>query len=463
MKKLFPLFLILSPAFASTNPDLPDSSTLTKKYLNELSLRKRGQSSFVVKNQMWSPRSQQEQQQSQRPESDQAGQGREIQESDVYKLGNHSKKELFLLNNYRGFQVVSFEDGVEKPKLISRLPIYNNWGSEMYYFEKQEKVIVLNTEYETNNYKTKIYMLDVSNSHEPKIVNEVLVDGYLQESRMVGDVLYTITHNYSSQKTMKISSVKIGEELETIEVADIQGEKNWVQTMNVVKDGNRYYVISTLGDWSTSGDDINVHDITSPNGKIKKLFTAKVRGRISERSQTFIHKGHLFAVSNYQENNQPMRVSVEAFPMVKSTTTVTSQSHMRVSVGDTNGLNASLQDVRVSGDHLYAFWVPANNVDPFELFDISKPQEGIKHLGQLQFDGWISKAFPLNYRGKNYVLGLGWIMPVTSESNRRFPQAKLFEVKNVNGQMKHEVVSSLTLDNEDVWASLNLKISFLKS
>lgn len=461
MKKLFPLFFVLSPAFASTNPDLPDSSTLTKKYLEELSLRKRGQTAFVVKNQMWSPRHQEEQSRTQQSESDQAGQGRDIQESDVYKLGNPAKKELFLLNNYRGFQVVSFEDGVERPKLISRLPIYNNWGSEMYYFEKQERVLVLNTEYESS-YKTKIYMLDVSDSHEPKIMNEVLVDGYLQESRMVGDVLYTITHNYSSEKKMKITSVKIGDELETIEEADIQGEKNWVQTMNVVKDGKRYYVISTLTNWSTGGDEINVHDITSPNGKIKKLFTAKARGRITERSQTFIHKDHLFAVSNYQENNSPMRVSVEAFPLEKSSSTVTALPHMRVSVGDTNGLNASLQDVRVSGDHLYAFWVPANNVDPFELFDISKPQEGIKHLGQLQFDGWISKAFPMSHQGKNYVLGLGWIMPVTGESNKRYPQAKLFEVKNINGQMKHEVVSSLTLDNEDLWASLNVEDKFFE-
>src|SRR3712207_8482362 len=53
------------------------------------------------------------------------------------------------------------------------------------------------------------------------------------------------------------------------------------------------------------------------------------------------------------------------------------------SVGDTNGLHASLQDVRVSADLLYAFWVPANNIDPFDLFDISEPRSE-EHTSELQ-------------------------------------------------------------------------------
>lgn len=465
MKTLLPLILTLSPlaVLASTNPDLPDASVLTKEYLEQMSGRRRGQSEFVVKNQVWSqeqqPRQQQQQQQQQ---EQQDGSSRDIQESDVYKIGNPAKKELFLLNNYRGFQVVSFEDGVTKPKLVSRLPIYNNWGAEMYYLASQDKVLILNTEWSyisndwSSNYSTKIYLVDVANSHEPKIVNEISLTGYLQETRMVGDVLYTITHNGSSEKKMKITSVKLGYgDMETIDEAVLEAKDRYVQTMNVVKENNKYYVISTLTNWNMQGDMINVHDISSPNGKIQKMFTAEARGRITERSQTFMHKGHLFAVSNYSENNQPMRVSVEAFPVGKASQTLTSKPHMRVSVGDTNGLHASLQDVRVSGDHLYAFWVPANNVDPFELFDISNPAKGINHLGQLQFDGWISKAFPLTHEGKKYVLGLGWVNPATNENNRRLPQAKLFEIKEQDGKVKHEVVKSLTIKSEEIWASFN--------
>src|SRR5207248_2394162 len=60
-----------------------------------------------------------------------------------------------------------------------------------------------------------------------------------------------------------------------------------------------------------------------------------------------------------------------------------------VTVGDTTGLSARLQDVRYVGNLLYVFWVPHNQIDPFDLFDISAPQNGVKYLSRLQFDGWI--------------------------------------------------------------------------
>ncbi|HXH32705.1 MAG TPA: beta-propeller domain-containing protein [Bacteriovoracaceae bacterium] len=456
------LTLTNAVAFAQvTNPDLPNPELLTKKYLEEISGRKLGQSKFAHKSMdhFGGPRTMS------RAESAPGGDAaREIQESDVFKLGKKGNKELFLLNQYRGFQVVSFEDGLERPKLIGRFPVFNNYSSEMYYLEAQNKVLIINTEWSyaknrwATNHTTKVYMMDVSDSSAPKLVKEIAVPGYLSESRMVGDVLYTITTSgdYNNQKA-QITSVKIDDaSVEMIEQQELHGKDNWVSTMNVLKDGEKFYVVSTLTNWATQGDSVNVHDITSPRGDIQKVFTAKARGRVTERSNTFIHKGHLFAVSNYRaDENGLTRVSVEAFPLKASAEPVVSGANMRVSVGDTNGQHASLQDVRVSGDMLYAFWVPANNIDPFELFDISEPSKGIKHLGQLQFEGWISKAFPMEFNEKKYVLGLGEIVPVTSETGKRYPQAKLFEIKKVGTGYKHEVVASLTIDSDDVWSRLN--------
>ena len=39
-----------------------------------------------------------------------------------------------------------------------------------------------------------------------------------------------------------------------------------------------------------------------------------------------------------------------------------------VTVGNTQGLSASLQDVRFHDGLLYVYWVPANNIDPLDLF-----------------------------------------------------------------------------------------------
>lgn len=456
MKLLLIMALSVGQVFAqaTTNPDLPAPETLTRKYLEELSKRELGQSQFVVKNRDWQEEQQQEQQQE---EGD-----REIQEADIYKIGHKGQKELFLLNNYRGFQVISFKEGLEKPKLIGRLPVYNNWSSEMYFLEAQNRVLILNTEWTysynhwSTNYTTKIYVIDVANPEQPKIVSEENVPGYLENSRLVGDVLYTITNNgdWSNTKAMITSHKMYSDELKQVDTEELNSDGRWVRTMNVVQKAEKYYVISTLSNWS-GGDRVNVHDITSAKGEIKKVMTAKARGSISERSQTFIHKDYLFAVSNYNSAGNLARVSVEAFPVKDGAAIVESAENMRFSIGDTNGQHASLQDVRVSGDLLYAFWVPANNIDPFELFDISEPSKGFKHLGQLQFDGWISKAFPIDYNNRKFVLGLGWIIPATSESGQRYPQAKLFEIKNVGGVLKHEVISSMTIDSERFWASMN--------
>src|SRR5690606_1914084 len=99
------------------------------------------------------------------------------------------------------------------------------------------------------------------------------------------------------------------------------------------------YVLSTLSNWNGEGDLVNVHDITSEQGKIVKLLTAKARGRVMERSQVFLHKKHLFAVSNYRKDrNARARISVEAFPLEASSAILESKENMRLSVGDTNGL-----------------------------------------------------------------------------------------------------------------------------
>ncbi len=451
-------FLITSVSAQAPNPDLPSREVLTKKYLEEISLRKEGQSRFAKKKYSY----QQQQQQQQQQESQDSG-SRGIQEADVFKLGKEGKKELFLLNNYRGFQVVSFEDGLSQPKLKGRLPIFNNWSSEMYYLPGSDRVVILNTEwsngnYGQGNYTTGVYLIDVTDTSAPKLIEREYVPGYLSESRFVGDVLYTITTSWnSSRQSATISSLHLDRgSLKKIDQMDLQSDKEYVQTMNVVQSGGKYSVISTLTSWNGKGDTVNVHDISSPQGDIVKLFSGKARGQIRERSGTFIHRDHLFAVSNYRQNeNTPMRISIEAWHMNTDGENVPSRENMRLSVGDTNGLHASLQDVRVSGDLLYAFWVPANNIDPFELIDISNPAKGLKHLGQLQFDGWISKAFPLEVGGKKYVVGLGEIVPVTREDGKRFPQAKIFEIKNVDGTYRHETVASITLESDDVWSNLN--------
>jgi hypothetical protein len=128
-----------------------------------------------------------------------------------------------------------------------------------------------------------------------------------------------------------------------------------------------------------------------------------------------------------------------------------------ITVGDTNGQSAALQDVRYTADQAYVFWVPANNIDPLDRFDLRDVQnKGTPYLGRLQFDGWISKSYNLTYDGKKYVVGLGFVVPaVDNEKNSRYLQIALFEiVDEADGKSTAKQISTATSQMSGAFADL---------
>jgi hypothetical protein len=450
----------------SVNPDVSRLGQLSQDEVEALVKRVRGQTQFAIKQNHF-PRPLAKSARSGRAVDTNSNE-RQIQESDIFKIGAKGSKELFLLNNYRGFQIISFEEGIQFPAIKSRLPIYNNWSSEMYFLEQERKVIVLNTEWHHQSfggwktqYKTVMYIIDVKDTASPKVLDRVETRGRLEQSRMVGDVLYLVSSNGDwSQRVIELSSFKLqGKSIKKIQSKSFGNEKNnrgWVRELNVVKAADRYFVLFNQSRWNNGGDYVSVVDITDPKGQLKSILTAKIMGNIRERSQMFIHDGHLVAISNFRKDrNSLSRIGLEAFELKVSQDIVRAHPKKQMSVGDTNGLHANLQDVRVSGDQLYVFWVPANNIDPFDLFDMSNLSNGFTYQGRLYFDGWISKAFPIQYQGEKFILGLGWVVPATASDNRRVPQAKLFKLDQVGDKVVHREVSTVLIENEKIWANLN--------
>lgn len=374
-----------------------------------------------------------------------------IQESDVYKIGKPGSSIVFLLNTYQGLQIIDFSNGLSSPKLSKRLKLEVGYNSEMYYEEASEKIITLSSSWADGKSKTLISSIDVSDLENPKLMKTTHLEGDLSQSRMVGNILYIVT---SGEKARIVSIDTKSENLDEIDQKDIIKDGYYIRNMNVVENEDKFYVMVSDYNWDMSGDRVNVFEISDRQGKIEKLIEVKALGRINEKSQLSIHKNSLIIVSNYRENDQAlMRIAVETFSLKKSDELV--KASQVIKVGSTQGQHASLQDVRIDGDLLYAFWVPSNNIDPFELFDITNPLEEVRHLGQLQFEGWISRAIPLSFKGKKYVLGLGWIIPASGEGDRRYPQAKLFEITKNRKGYSHKVIATQSFDDLNVWTNLN--------
>lgn len=475
------------------------------------------------------------------------GTPRAEQEADVFKIGKPSSKLLYLLNNYRGLQVVSFVDGTEKPKLLGRAEPTGNYPSDMYLDPNQDRLFVLervwfdssSQSYSYTENQSRMLVYDVSKADQPTLVEKIDIKGEIADSRMVGSVLYVVTTLRPDTNTYRYNQTQ-SQSQGIVTSYDLSGgTPSKIQELKLslpavygtnlrvvtVPEGNtyKYYLIAHLSEngwgwWDRQGM-VQVVDISDDKGQISSVMTVSVKGSVQRPHQMQIKNNTLIVVSNYTiqgqaTTNNPSprigRIAVETFKFptkqseilteneaelrrlyiekqVAADTSkgvsedvsrqkwvadstwgihgrfVSTKEHVRkimpdsvVTTGDTTGLSANLQDVRIYGDWLYAFWVPANQVDPLDLFDISAPEKGVRHVQRLTFDGWISRAEPISYKGRNFVVGLGWIVPaVNNEQNKRYAQVKLFEITSNGKSAKATEVSSLVLTGSQFWANFN--------
>jgi hypothetical protein len=478
------------------------------------------------------------------------------QESDVFKVGKPGSKLLYLLNDVRGLQVVSYAAGVTAPKLLGRAAATGNYSDQMYYDAARDRLVVLERMYfdESGNYswsanQSRAIVYDVSKPESPTIVQELALDGEIADSRLVGDVLYVATsirpdysNGYSEQKAKGlVYSVKLGQKLAVVERVELALPTSARENMNIVEieqNGSfQYYLVAVLSQtgwgWWDRQSLVEIVDISSPMGDIKRVMVVSAKGEIRERSQTTIKNNTLVVVSNFSgaERNDPLKIAVETFKLPTASSEIideneaqyrklhidrqlkgltglardqkyaelvadaqtglqdrfvkvsdsaaatapvrgsaaTATASLRKVVADSlvvtqsdeagsdgRPLNASIQDVRFENNRLYVFWVPQNNRDPFDLFDFSHPESGIKYLKRLKFEGWIQRAIPVRYQNRDFVLALGHIIPAVDDGrNRRYPQAMLFEIIGNAGSERPMEVAQLTLNKGDLWADFN--------
>lgn len=342
---------------------------------------------------------------------------------------------------------------------------------------------------------------------------------------------------WSSQKVSggKVQSYNLkGDKIAKVQEVAMQLPITHGELMNIQNEGDKYYLVGVQSEsgwlWWDRQSAVEVIDISSPTGKIETAMTVYAKGRIGERSQTKIHNGYLVVTSNYTVNptdRTPIaRVAVEAFKLpgeqpdvltedeaeyrrlhierILAKTEESKREEVReqllkdaelglkgrfirlkngslkklvadsaVTSGDTTGLSASLQDVRYQDNLLYVFWVPANMADPLDVFNLGDLEKGVKYEGRLEYEGWVARSFPMTYKGRKFIIGLGWIVEnANNENMRRYPQAIILEVKNGKRRTRDKQtgeireVESIVFEkvpgaqvtmkaDEHVWANLN--------
>lgn len=472
---------------------------------------------------------------------------REIQDSDVFKIGPQGSKLLYVLNNYRGLQAIRFseKDGKLIADLVGREEATGNYPADMYYVPSTKKLLVLERIYfdrQNGAYsedQSRIVVYDVSKPEKPTKVDQIPFKGDLSDSRIVGDVLYVgskVTPNWyqrNSNETAKgyVTSFDLsGKSVTQINQLEFSAPLTYRENMNIIevpqKDGGfKYYLAAVTQAWRTDWREptrnfVELVDITDPKGQIHSVMRVPAKGEIQKRSQLILKDQALIVVSNYagptpaggSQWSRIQRVAVETFllPQGKDKTIDTAEAEYRKlwrereirnlgplsedelknqtvtidsdpdsglkgvfvkndkgvlekpfpdffdSRGDTTGLSAVLKDVRVDGDLMYVSWVPANRIDPVDLYKLDKIETaGPTYLNRTQFDGWIERSIPLTYKGRQFLLALGYIIPSDSQRQTRKFQAILFEMVTKRGKIQPEIVSQIALSESGGYSNFN--------
>lgn len=128
---------------------------------------------------------------------DAGGAEREIVEADLYV---RSGPLVFAQNAWRGLQIVDLSDPAA-PALLARVPLT---GSPIGLYLRGDVVLVASADHlawalddATGAMRSaagsRLWAVDVANPAAPVVVAELAIPGVLQETRLVGDVLYTVS------------------------------------------------------------------------------------------------------------------------------------------------------------------------------------------------------------------------------------------------------------------------------
>ncbi len=319
---------------------------------------------------------------------------REIVESDIYKFDGNV---LWLANQYKGLIAVDIKDP-ENLKILGTLR-FKGYVGEMYLQEGRAYVLVsyTNESYDSGEiyyYNRTSSKLMVVNTEDPKnleLLGEFELDGWITDSRQVGDVIYVASTEYRYYwNDCDGDSGTYGADQISIMSVNIKDPKNIKLVDKVALDGYSYtlyvsqksiYVAEANYDyWNddhAEGYPVTMFDISDPEGKIVKKAEFKTDGFMSDRWKMHETGDKFFAVSSSTSwgNGDSF---IESFDISDPKNVKRLDKLIFMT-------NQQLYGTKFEGDRMYA--VTYFQQDPLHVIDISDPAN-LKQLGELEVPGW---------------------------------------------------------------------------
>ncbi len=321
---------------------------------------------------------------------------REIVEADVFKLEGDL---LYVLNRYRGLVIIDVSNP-DAMTIRGRLP-FQAMPVEMYI--RDGRAYVVNSDYFVHwqydpeadphgFHGSQVMIADVSDPDHPTSLGSLNVDGEITDTRMVGDVLYTVSKRRADywryntadwEDTTWIVSLNVADpaNIREIERITFQGTSTLIHVAHhaifVAAWDPNYYLSSSLMEQETL---VTYVDISDPTGRLKKRGTVYIPGQIADKFKMDWHEGYLRVLS------QRWNSDAEASLHVISTAT---PDLLKIDANiDLLGVNRSgLQATRFAGNQAFAFtrdWISSTEHRYLHGIDLTQPLQpklaGVKEV-----------------------------------------------------------------------------------
>jgi hypothetical protein len=352
------------------------------------------------------------------------GMDRTVEEADLYRIVGDR---LYVLNQYRGLYVFDVTDP-DHPRELGRMPLVG-YPVEMYV--RGDRAYAILSDYFTYWYDerafadagltpyfgSRIVAIDLSDPEAPREIGDVLLDGYVADTRLVGDVIYAVANRYAWWGHYGVRETET-RDLTVLTSIDIADPTRITEVQQLTLDGNGWFVHATSDAFVVAGNvyvegtweaqtELRYVDISDPRGAIAARGAIRVSGAIQDDTALDVHEDQLRLLTR---NSDGVTTHVRIFDATQpDTLPLLGQLDYEY--------RGSVFGTTFDGDRLYM--IHYQTIDPLEVVDLSDPTAPFI-AGILEMPGWVERIAANGDR----LVGLG----VDDTDGQRRTSLTLFDV-----------------------------------